>query len=79
VPYSDTTILVLWASAIEQGFTAPIWMTLKQALELDAYVRKGRESRQVLPLNQDFGGNIMATNGYAREEFVTERGAHSFS
>ena len=29
--YSGINILMLWASAMEQGFTAPIWMTFKQA------------------------------------------------
>ena len=28
-PYSGINILMLWASAVEQGFTAPIWMTFK--------------------------------------------------
>jgi antirestriction protein ArdC len=40
-PYSGINILMLWASAMEQGFAAPIWMTFKQARELNAHVRKG--------------------------------------
>ena len=31
-PYSGINILMLWVSAMEQGFAAPIWMTFKQAL-----------------------------------------------
>ena len=42
-PYSGINILMLWASAMEQGFAAPIWMTFKQALELNAHVRKGEK------------------------------------
>ena len=41
VPYSGINILMLWASAVEQGFGSPLWMTFKQALELNAHVRKG--------------------------------------
>jgi antirestriction protein ArdC len=41
--YSGINILMLWASAAEQGFTAPIWMTFRQALELKANVRKGEK------------------------------------
>src|SRR5262249_40458874 len=37
-PYSGINILMLWATATEQGFSAPIWMTFKQALELNAHV-----------------------------------------
>ena len=32
-PYSGINILMLWASAVEHGFAAPIWMTFKQAHE----------------------------------------------
>lgn len=42
-PYSGINLLMLWSSAIAGGFAAPIWMTFKQALELNARVRKGRE------------------------------------
>jgi antirestriction protein ArdC len=49
--YSGINILMLWASAMEQGFTAPIWMTFKQALELDANVRKGEKGSLVVYAN----------------------------
>jgi len=42
-PYSGINILMLWSSAMEQGFATPIWMTFKQALELNAHVRKGEK------------------------------------
>jgi antirestriction protein ArdC len=44
-------ILMLWASAIEKGFGSPSWMTLKQALELKANVRKGEKGSQVVYAN----------------------------
>jgi len=51
VPYSGINTLMLWASAMEQGFAAPIWMTFKQALELDAHVRKGEKGSLVVYAN----------------------------
>lgn len=39
-PYKGINVLMLWAAAIAQNFTAPIWMTFKQAKELDGNVRK---------------------------------------
>jgi antirestriction protein ArdC len=51
VAYSGINILMLWASAIEQGFAAPIWMTFKQATELDAHVRKGEKGSLVVYAN----------------------------
>ena len=51
MPYSGINILMLWASAIEQGFGSPSWMTFKQALELNAHVRKGEKGSLVVYAN----------------------------
>lgn len=48
LPYSGINVLALWASACEQGFAAPIWMTFRQAKELGAHVRKGERGSQVV-------------------------------
>ncbi len=50
-PYSGINILMLWASASAQGYIAPIWMTFKQALELNAHVRKGEKGSPVVYAN----------------------------
>ena len=50
-PYNGINILILWASAIEQGFTAPRWMTFAQALELKGHVRKGEKGSLVVYAN----------------------------
>jgi antirestriction protein ArdC len=52
IAYSGINILMLWASSIEQGFAAPIWMTFKQALELNAHVRKGEKGSLVVYANK---------------------------
>jgi antirestriction protein ArdC len=44
-PYSGINVLSLWASAMAQNFAAPIWMTFKQASELDAHIRKSEVLR----------------------------------
>ena len=51
MPYSGINILMLWADAVVKGFTAPIWMTFKQANELDAHVRKGEKGSLVVYAN----------------------------
>jgi antirestriction protein ArdC len=51
MPYSGINILMLWASSVEQGFASPSWMTFKQALELDAHVRKGEKGSLVVYAN----------------------------
>jgi antirestriction protein ArdC len=45
-PYRGMNILLLWGEAMDKGYAAPIWMTFKQALELDAHVRKGEHGSQ---------------------------------
>ena len=51
IAYSGINTLMLWASAMEQGFVAPIWMTFKQAIELNANVRKGEKGSLVVYAN----------------------------
>jgi len=47
-PYSGINVLSLWASAMAQNFVAPIWMTFKQASELEAHIRKGEKGSLVV-------------------------------
>ncbi|ABA03522.1 antirestriction protein [Nitrobacter winogradskyi Nb-255] len=47
-PYSGINIVMLWATAMERGYSAPIWMTFRQALELGAHVRKGEKGALVV-------------------------------
>lgn len=51
VPYSGINILMLWAAAVEAGFSSPFWMTYRQAQELGAQVRKGEKSSLVVYAN----------------------------
>jgi antirestriction protein ArdC len=39
---------MLWSEAVTKGYSAPIWMTFKQALELGACVRKGEHGSLVV-------------------------------
>jgi antirestriction protein ArdC len=42
---------MLWSEAISKGFSAPIWMTFKQALELAAHVKhKDRRAAMAMPI-----------------------------
>jgi antirestriction protein ArdC len=51
-PYQGMNVLLLWGEAMDRGFVAPIWMTFKQALELDAHVRKGERGSLVVYANR---------------------------
>lgn len=50
-PYSGINVLSLWMSALGQNFVAPIWMTFRQASELNAHVRKGEKGALVVFAN----------------------------
>lgn len=50
-PYRGMNILLLWGEAMEKGYAAPIWMTFKQAIELNAHVRKGEHGSLVVYAN----------------------------
>jgi antirestriction protein ArdC len=46
--YSGMNVLLLWSEGLARGYTSPIWMTFKQALELGAAVRKGETGANVI-------------------------------
>jgi antirestriction protein ArdC len=50
-PYAGINVLTLWASSMERHYSAPIWMTFKQALELGGHVRKGEKGSPVVYAN----------------------------
>ena len=51
LPYSGINVLMLWGSALAEGFSAPTWMTFRQAKELGANVRKGEKGSLVVYAN----------------------------
>lgn len=46
--YGGMNVLLLWSEAIARGFSLPTWMTFKQAVELNASVRKGETGTTVV-------------------------------
>jgi antirestriction protein ArdC len=51
-PYRGINVLLLWSDAIAKGFSAPIWMTFRQALALGGAVRKGEHGSTVVYANR---------------------------
>ena len=51
-PYSGVNVLLLWSEALAQGFTAPTWMTFRQAQALGAQVRRGAHGATVVYANR---------------------------
>lgn len=49
--YNGINILMLWSAAVTEGYSAPIWMTFRQAKELGANVRKGEKGELVVYAN----------------------------
>jgi antirestriction protein ArdC len=47
-PYSGINVVMLWSEAVERGYSAPIWMTFRQARELGGHVRKGEHGTGVV-------------------------------
>lgn len=51
-PYSGINTLVLWSRAVARGYSAPIWMTFRQALDLGGAVRRGETGTTVVYANR---------------------------
>src|SRR5215208_2401081 len=46
--YRGVNVLMLWAAAMERGYSCPLWLTYKQAAELGGQVRKGEKGSLVV-------------------------------
>jgi antirestriction protein ArdC len=51
-PYRGINVLTLWIAAAAQHFTAPVWMTFRQAKELNGSVKKGSRGTLVVYTNR---------------------------
>jgi antirestriction protein ArdC len=47
-PYKGVNVLMLWASASEQNFAAPIWLTFNQAKQAGGHVKAGSKGSLVV-------------------------------
>ena len=52
IPYRGVNVLMLWAAAMEKGYSCPLWLTYKQASELGGQVRKGEKGSLVVYANR---------------------------
>jgi antirestriction protein ArdC len=48
VPYRGINVVLLWLSALHRHYASPLWMTYKQAIELDGQVRRGETGSLVV-------------------------------
>jgi antirestriction protein ArdC len=47
-PYRGINVVMLWAASATSGYSCPLWLTFKQALELGGHVRKGESGELVV-------------------------------
>ncbi|AYM84853.1 DUF1738 domain-containing protein [Agrobacterium tumefaciens] len=47
-PYTGMNVLLLWSESLVRGFASTVWMTLRQANELGAHIRKGESGATVV-------------------------------
>ena len=47
-PYQGINVLMLWSAALAAGYSAPLWMTYRQAQDLGGQVRKGETGSLVV-------------------------------
>ena len=78
IPYQGINVLVLWSDAVVKGYSAPIWMTFRQALELNAHVRKGERGSTVVDKANEWRGPTIGIalecRGSRRSQTATPRG-----
>ncbi len=48
IPYKGINVIMLWGAATLKGYSSPLWLTFKQALEVGGNVRKGEKGELVV-------------------------------
>ena len=48
IPYKGINVVMLWSASVAKGYSAPLWLTFRQAQELSAHVRKGEAGELVV-------------------------------
>lgn len=56
-PYTGINVISLWIEAVSRGYSAPIWMTFRQAKALGGHVRKG-----------EMGSNVVYAHHFKKSE-----------
>lgn len=51
IAYKGINVLMLWSASVTKGYSCPLWLTFKQALELGGNVRKGEAGELVVFAN----------------------------
>lgn len=51
IPYRGINVIMLWSASVAKGYSCPLWLTFKQALELGGHVRKGEAGELVVYAN----------------------------
>lgn len=70
MPYRGINVLSLWMEAEASGYTAPIWITYKQAQELKAHVRKGERGSLVVYASKTTRTEIDTATGSETERDI---------
>ncbi len=70
LPYAGINVLTLWCSSMERGFSSPMWMTFKQALELGGAIRKGEKGTPVVFASSITKTEADASRGEERERNI---------
>jgi antirestriction protein ArdC len=52
IPYNGINVVMLRSASVVQGYSCPLWLTFKQALELGGNVRKGEHGELVVYANR---------------------------
>jgi antirestriction protein ArdC len=66
-PYNGINVLMLWSEATDKGFASPYWMTFRQAVALNAHVRKGEQGSHVIYADKIMRAETDAATGEESE------------
>lgn len=67
--YRGVNVIMLWSAAVSNGYASPYWLTLRQANQLGAHVRKGERGEIVIYYGQAKKMRERSTGEQAEDTF----------
>ena len=79
IPYRGINVVMLWSASVTQGYTCPLWLTFKQAIELGGHVRRGEKGELVVFANSITRTETDDTGAETKCEFPYMKGYTVFN
>jgi antirestriction protein ArdC len=79
IPYKGINVVMLWSASVLKGYSCPLWLTFKQALDVGGHVKKGEAGELVVYADRITRTETDANGGEVEREIPFLKGYTVFN